>query len=201
MCSLFHDKRGGPPPSPWPSTGLPLLLERSIGFIANTLPPQRSSVTDLPIANYSPLSRTADGGETWQKVSVPIPATVASGRSYYSLPTFSEGVGLPPVAVFSNNSANIVFYLSYNDGESWKEVSEVTSQSDASLGGQSNWDGKWPAVSVAVPGTWWVVGGVLPQNIIALPAISNTADRSSCSSLRSGLDGIGHRHRHLPPHL
>ena len=157
-------------PGSWPASGLLAFSTPQHGFSADTLPPQPGLVTDQPIAAFSPLWETTDGGADWSKAAIRLPPERPSASSYEALPTFFNGtIGVLPVALFGSGPA-VAFYTSSDGGSVW---SFAGSAATSAVEGPSGSVGQWPSAAAASPSTWWVISGDL---LGTAPIVRVTAD-------------------------
>ncbi len=85
----------------------------------------------LAVGDYSSLTsmaglyRTLDGGHTWTKQSVPIPAGLATATAMTMAPTFFDAShGILPVQYYNGaSSQGTIVYRTNNGGASWQVIS------------------------------------------------------------------------------
>ena len=158
----------GPPATP-PGGRLPGPFEMPMafvnarrGFASEGLPPEGPF-----LSGEGDLFATSDGGSSWTRQSPPLPSgasacptaavTEASTSCLFANPTFSDPEhAVLPGAVVSGDRATVGFDVTVNGGLSWALRSQrtVTGDPPASIDGGFS----YPAVSVASPSTWWLVG-------------------------------------------
>lgn len=109
-----------------------------------------------PFANS--LERSRDGGRTWAKMSLPVPAAERGARKVPGLPTTFKTEILEAVSYVRPRRVSLAVYRSRDQGDHWT----LTSVHD--LGEGSTAAGRYPscnwpaplAVSFASPSSWWV---------------------------------------------
>ena len=170
-------------PARWPAAGLLSFSDTDHGFIADTLPPNDDfPTTGNSLGHFSELWSTSDGGTTWQQDSTELPGGYPTAQTYVDLPTSFENSNVVlPVALFEANTTAVAFYTSRDGGASWS-LASVEPTSSLLHQGQAQWpsissvvgglEGVFPSVSVAAPGTWWVVSGAWPGH----PMVQVTSD-------------------------
>ena len=128
------------------------------------------------------LDRTVDGGRTWYRQTLPLPArwrehaTTSAGD-----PRFFGDDGVVPVTVWSHRGKAVLFYATRNAGRTWELVAAHPT------GGFCDRSFLWPSdpmatVSIASPTTWWVASGRLGR-------IDVTSDGARHWVSRPSLDG------------
>jgi hypothetical protein len=149
------------------------------GFAGSNLAPGATSSLGAPPPQAF-VWKTTDGGQSWHEATVPAPAGTTHATAFYGLPTFfSATSGILPVEYVGNggNGAagaagpdTLDFYSTADAGTTWTLISTVKTSGTvpADTGPQTCFTtpssaaaptgGSFPAVAIASPTTWWVIG-------------------------------------------
>ncbi|MGZ4417684.1 MAG: hypothetical protein ACXVRV_05870 [Gaiellaceae bacterium] len=106
------------------------------------------------------LFHSVDGGGTWTRARLPVPASERSARALYGLPRFFGRTILAPVTFLHRRAVHLAVYRSGDRGRSWTLASMLRVTGATAPGGSCA--GSVPAplpISFATARSWWV--GVL----------------------------------------
>ena len=150
---------------------------------------------------YSPAPwvwRTTNGGDSWAHVTVTTPPKLAGATAYYGQPQFLADVGVMPVAFIKGASTFVAFYRTTDEGIEWSLEAVVPTKSALAAGWGSDADacststtpsGAFPAVALAGPDSWWVVG------------TSANGNRTIAVTSNGGLSWTSASPRGIPPYV
>ncbi len=102
------------------------------------------------------LFHSRDGGRTWKRAQLPLPARMRAARALYELPVVFGRRVLAPVSILRRGSVDLRIYGSGDDGRTWKLSSRVTLP--ASNGASCSLFATLaapPSISIATPRAWW----------------------------------------------
>jgi photosystem II stability/assembly factor-like uncharacterized protein len=104
------------------------------------------------------LFHSVDGGRSWTRARLPVPADEGAARALYGLPIFFGRAILAPVTFLHRKAVHVAVYRSVDQGRSWR-LAGVLEVSGASASGGSCAVSAFPAplpVSLASARSWWV---------------------------------------------
>jgi photosystem II stability/assembly factor-like uncharacterized protein len=104
------------------------------------------------------LFHSVDGGRSWTRARLPVPATERAARALYRLPVFFGRTILAPVTFLHRRAVHVAVYRSGDQGRSWR-LAGVLKVTGASAPGGSCAVSAFPAplpVSLATARSWWV---------------------------------------------
>jgi hypothetical protein len=139
------------------------------GFAGSGVVSSYSGTFGSPPAQSS-IWRTVDGGRSWSPFTLPSPTALTGADAYLGLPTFfttTSGI-LPAVYVTKGGRSTVAFSTTSDAGNTWTLLSTVKAGPISATATDTAPDDPAcsvaaqrpaiPAMAVASPSTWWVMG-------------------------------------------
>ena len=157
---LFRTRDGG---NTWTGVGKDAPLKGAIAFATPRIGWLARSDFDLPGELYA----TRDGGRSWHRRKVRLPAGWRSAKAFPDRPTFFGPRGVLPVDLVRGHRTAVAFYTTVNGGRTWN-LSAVRQVDFSILALPVSPEGgfvRYVPTSVAAPSTWWIAEGRKPATV------------------------------------